>query len=80
MADERAPDLRFRETGPVGAGRFEVLRGDRVIGTVAPFRMAAGQFGSTWVATTPAGRRSGTFPTRAAAAAWLVKADQTSPA
>lgn len=57
----------------MGAGRLEVLRGDQAIGTVAPFRMAAGQFGSSWVATTPAGKRSGTFASRQAAAGWLVR-------
>jgi len=50
-----------------------VLYKDTVIGTVGRFRLSAGQFGSRWMATTPRGKRSGQFTTRAAAAAWLVE-------
>ena len=65
--------IRYRKTSPPGAGRYEVLYKDTVVGTVGRFRLSAGQFGSRWMATTPRGKRSGQFTTRAAAAAWLVE-------
>lgn len=65
--------LQYRRTNPPGAGRYEVIHGGQVIGTVGRFRLGAGQFGSTWMATTPGGKRSGTYGTRDAAAAWLVE-------
>jgi hypothetical protein len=68
-----ASGLRFRKTTPPGAGQYEVLHGDQVIGRVGQFRLSAGQFGSRWVATTPRARRSGPFLTRDAAAMWLVE-------
>ena len=65
--------VRYRKTSPPGAGRYEVLYKDAVIGTVGRFRMSAGQFGSRWMATTPRRRKSPKFMTRDAAAAWLVE-------
>ena len=68
--------VMYRETSPPGAGGYEVLYGDEVIGVVAPFRMSAGQFGSRWVATTPGRKRSGLYATRDAAAGWLIEEAQ----
>ena len=65
--------VRYRKTSPPGAGKYEVLYKDRVIGTVGRFRMGAGQFGSRWMATTPRRKRSGKYATRDAAAAWLIE-------
>lgn len=73
MAADRTTPVRYRRTDPPGAGQYEVLLGDRVVGRVGRFRMAAGQFGSGWVATTTGRRRSGTYATRDAAAAWLLE-------
>ncbi len=44
-----------------------------MVGSVAQFRMGAAQFGVTWMATTPNGKVSTRFPSRDAAAAWLVQ-------
>jgi hypothetical protein len=63
--------VHFRELGS-GTSRYEVLHQDRTVGTVARFVMGAGQFGSSWTATTPAGQTS-RFSTREDAAAWLVR-------
>ena len=74
MASSRtASSLRYRKTTPPGAGQYEVLWGDKVIGKVGRFRLSAGQFGSRWVATTPRRRRSGQYTTRDAAAVWLLE-------
>jgi hypothetical protein len=75
MATSRAAasSLRFRKTTPPGAGQYEVLHGDQVIGSVGQFRLSAGQFGSRWVATTPRHKRSGQYATRDAAAMWLAE-------
>jgi hypothetical protein len=74
MASSRAASgLRYRTTTPPGAGQYEVLWGDEVIGKVGRFRLSAGQFGSRWVATTPRRRRSGQYTTRDAAAMWLLE-------
>jgi hypothetical protein len=68
--------VRYRKTTPPGAGQYEVQVGDRVIGQVGRFRMGAGQFGSSWVATSTRGTRSGQYTTRDAAAGWLVREDR----
>lgn len=65
--------ITYRRTSPPGAGNYEVLYKDVPIGTVGRFRLAAGQFGSRWVATTPRRQRSVKFATRDAAATWLVE-------
>lgn len=73
---EKKTVIRYRKTTPPGAGQYEVLVGERVIGKVGRFRMGAGQFGSSWVATSPRRKRSGQYKTRDAAASWLVKEDR----
>ncbi len=65
--------IRYRKTSPPGAGQYEVLYQDTVIGRVGRFRLSAGQFGSRWIATTPRRRKSGQYVTRDAAAMWLVE-------
>lgn len=65
--------VRYRKTSPPGAGKYEVLYKDVVIGQVGRYRFSAGQFGSRWVATTPRRRKSGQYMTRDAAAGWLVE-------
>lgn len=66
-------ELLFRKTTPPGASQYEVFRAGQHIGRVGRFRMGAAQFGSTWMATTPSGRKSTQFQTREAAAAWLME-------
>lgn len=73
MAARKPTPVQYRKTSPPGAGQYEVLHRGRVIGRVGRFRIGAGQFGSNWVATTPRRKRSGTYTTRDAAAAWLVE-------
>lgn len=73
MAQQKKVTIRYRKTTPPGAGQYEVVMQDKVIGKVGRFRMGAGQFGSSWVATTPRRKRSGQHATRDAAATWLVK-------
>jgi hypothetical protein len=75
-ATPRAKQVRYRKTSPPGAGRYEVLYQERVIGVVGRFRLGAGQFGSRWVATTPKRRKSGQYTTRDAAAGWLIEQAQ----
>ena len=65
--------IRYRKTSPPGAGQYEVLYKDTVIGKVGRFRMGAGQFGSRWIATTPRRKKSGQYMTRDAAATWLIE-------
>lgn len=72
-ANKRPVKIRYRKTDPPGAGQYEVLYKDQVIGKVGRFRLGAGQFGSRWVATTPRRKKSGQYVTRDAAAAWLVE-------
>lgn len=67
------PSLSYRATGPRGAGQYEVVYGEEVIGKVGRSGLSAGQFGTRWLATTPAGARSHLHLTRDAAAAWLVE-------
>ncbi len=69
----RTAKLRYRKTTPPGTGQYEVLYKDEVIGKVGRFRLGAGQFGSSWVATTPRRKRSANYSTRDAAATWLVE-------
>jgi hypothetical protein len=72
MATPNEPaGITFRATSATAAGGFDVLLAGQVIGAVARFTMGAGQFGSSWMATTPGGLRSSRFPNREAAAAWL---------
>ena len=52
---EEPGTVTFRATTTPGAGRYEVVRAGQTIGTVGRFTMGAGQFGTTWMATT-AGR------------------------
>jgi hypothetical protein len=73
VATPNPKSVKYRKALPPGAGKYEVLYQDVVIGTVGRFRMGAGQFGSRWVATTPRRKRSGQYMTRDAAAAWLVQ-------
>lgn len=68
--------IKYRKTSPPGAGQYEVLYDDVVIGKVGRFRLSVGQFGSRWIATTPRRQRSGQYVTRDAAAMWLVEQDQ----
>jgi hypothetical protein len=72
-ANTNSTQVKYRKTSPPGAGQYEVLYKERVIGKVGRFRLSAGQFGSRWVATTPRRKRSGQYLTRDAAAAWLVE-------
>ena len=72
-ASKKSVKIQYRKTDPPGAGQYQVLYKDRVIGKVGRFRLSAGQFGSRWVATTPRRKRSGQYTTRDAAAAWLVE-------
>lgn len=72
-ANKRPVKIRYRKTDPPGAGQYEVLYKDQVIGKVGRFRLGAGQFGSRWVATTPRRKKSDQYVTRDAAAAWLVE-------
>jgi hypothetical protein len=65
--------IKYRKTSPPGAGQYEVVYRDTVIGKVGRFRMGAGQFGSRWIATTPRRRKSGQYMTRDAAAMWLIE-------
>jgi hypothetical protein len=76
MAETKTTTIRYRKTTPPGAGQYEVLIKDQVIGKVGRFRMGASQFGSSWVATTPRRKRSGQYKTRDAAATWLVREAQ----
>ena len=68
--------IRYRKTSPPGAGQYDVLYEDTLIGKVGRFRLGAGQFGSRWIATTPRRRKSGQYVTRDAAAMWLVEQAQ----
>lgn len=70
-------DIRYRKTSPPGAGKYEVLYKGTSVGTVGRFRLAAGQFGSRWVATTPGRKRSAQYATRDAAAMWLIERART---
>jgi hypothetical protein len=72
-ATKKTVTIRYRKTNPPGAGQYEVLYRDQVIGKVGRFRLSAGQFGSRWVATTLRRKRSGKYTTRDAAAVWLVE-------
>ena len=72
-ATSRTVNVRYRKTTPPGVGHYEVLYRDQVIGKVGRFRLGAGQFGSSWTATTPRRKRSSRYATRDAAAAWLVE-------
>ena len=65
--------VTYRKTNPPGASNYVVLVDGESIGTVGRFRMGAAQFGSTWMATAPSGKKSSRFTTRDAAAGWLVK-------
>jgi len=73
VATPNPKNVRYRKTSPPGAGQYEVVYKDVVIGRVGRFRLGAGQFGSRWVATTPRRKKSGQFMVRDAAAAWLVE-------
>jgi hypothetical protein len=65
--------VTYRKAKPPGASNYVVIHEGESIGTVGRFAMGAGQFGSTWMATTPSRRKSTRFTTRDSAAAWLVK-------
>jgi hypothetical protein len=69
--------LEFISIGGPGATTYEVVEAGRVIGTVGRFSLGAGQFGSSWLATTPDGARSTKLRSRAAAAAWLTEQSPT---
>ena len=73
VATPNPKHVKYRQTSPRGAGQYEVLYKDIVIGRVGRFRLGAGQFGSRWMATTPRRQRSGHYATRDAAAMWLVE-------
>lgn len=66
-------NVGYRKTSPPGAGQYEVLWKDVVVGKVGRFRMGAGQFGSRWIATTPRRKKSIKYITRDAAANWLIE-------
>jgi hypothetical protein len=72
MSDERSTRVTFEELDADGASGFRVSDGDQDLGLVRPFRIGAGQFGSGWAAETSDGEQSTGFPTREAAADWLV--------
>jgi len=72
-ASDKPTDIQFERTNPPGAGQYQVLYKKHPIGKVGRFRIGAGQFGSTWVATTPSRKKSTRFSTREAAAKWLVQ-------
>jgi dipeptidase E len=72
-ATPKSQKVRYRQASPPGAGRYEVVSGDVVIGTVGRFALGAGQFGTRWVATTPDGRTSNRHATRDSAASWLIE-------
>ena len=55
-----------------GSTSYVVLYRGQSIGTVGRFTMGAGQFGQGWMAATPSRKKSIRYPTRDAAAAWLV--------
>jgi len=79
MAAARVPKhVKYRQTSPPRVGHYEVYYKDHAVGQVAKFQFGAGQFGARWMATTPRGRKSGQYPTRDRAAAWLVEADSAS--
>ena len=73
MSDDGATQVTFEELDADGTSGFHVSDGDRDLGLVRPFRIGAGQFGSGWAAETPDGEQSTGFPTRDAAADWLVE-------
>lgn len=73
VATPNPKHIKYRKTSPPGAGQYEVLYRGTVIGRVGRFRMGAGQFGSSWIATTPRRRKSGQYMTRDAAAVWLIE-------
>jgi hypothetical protein len=76
MNDDAAPEAvgaAFQELDPGGASGYRVTVDGADVGTVRPFRLGAGQFGSGWAAESPAGERSTGFATREAAADWLVE-------
>jgi hypothetical protein len=72
MAAADRSEISYRKTTPPGAGQYDVVYRGQLVGTVGRFRLAAGQFGSRWMATTPARKRSTQFMTREAAADWLI--------
>ncbi len=72
-ASDKSSNVTYRATTPRGAGQYDVLYGEQVIGRVGRSGLSAGQFGSRWLATTPRGARSHLHMTREAAAAWLVE-------
>ncbi len=78
VATPKPKHVRYRRTSPPGAGQYEVLYEDVVIGRVGRSQMGAGQFGSRWMATTPRRQRSGMHTTRDAAAMWLVEQTRAS--
>jgi hypothetical protein len=71
MTEANGPQIAYRKSGAAGSGSYEVLLEGVVIGTVGRFSMSAAQFGSSWLATTPDGRRT-KLRSREAAAKWLV--------
>ena len=73
VAARKPATVKYRKTTPPGAGQYEVIYKERVIGKVGRFRLGAGQFGSNWMATTPRRKKSGQYTTRDAAASWLVE-------
>jgi hypothetical protein len=73
MATPPNTKLRYRRSGPPGVSRYEVVHEGLIVGTVGRYQPSAGQFGSSWVATTPRRKRSGSYRTRDAAGAWLLR-------
>src|SRR5262245_12205489 len=72
MSDEGS-GVTFDELGADATSGFRVTQDGTEIGIVRPFRLGAGQFGSGWAAEDPSGAQSTGFPTREAAADWLVE-------
>ena len=73
MNDEGTHKVVLHELDRGGVSGYRVTDHGTDIGTVRPFRLAAGQFGSGWAAESTAGEQSTGFPSREAAADWLVQ-------
>ena len=65
--------LSFGKSPTRNPNEHAVYNDGVLIGSVARFQMGAGQFGTTWMATTPDRRTSTHFASRSEAAAWLVQ-------
>jgi hypothetical protein len=73
MSPKTPGGVTYAKTGGAGTHTYVVIHGGAAIGTVAKFQMGAGQFGSSWMATTRSGKKSTGFTSREQAAAWLLR-------